>query len=322
MSIQRPIMDITIGALSLSGPEAAAVEIHCDLSVGSSHDCAVVFCSNDSPLMDAAIGDDVSISLGYEESGLEPVLTGKVTALEYLPTGVAVEILAATAALSLFHVAGSYLQQTIGDIISDLASKANLQVGTIDASQELGVYHIDEYRSAWSHIMDLAALGDYSVTTDTEGALEMQAPKSGMADHTVHYGAELLVWLAGPQRGEEVAWKGAPHGAGSEEGSEKWHLLLKDPTGGCPDAPTRVIAAARDRETAEGYGKGMDARKQRRLLHGRAVVVGSPSIRPGNIVEMVDFEHSDTITGRCRTVCHEIGPTTGFLTYLMLEAVS
>ncbi len=320
--MSRPIVELQAAGQRLTGPEAALVQVHCDLSVGRSHDWVVLVCTSQSSLMEASLGDDVTLDLGYESEGATTVLTGTVSAIEYQSTGVAIEVLAATAALSIVHHAGSYLQQNVGDIVTDLTSQAKVGVGTVDASQPLAVYHVDELRSVWSHIVDLAALGDYSLSTNASGALELRAPKSRPVEHTFRYGAELLLWHAGPQRAEEIAWQGTPHGAASEAGSDKWHILLQDPTGGSPQAPSRVLAAARDRETADAYTQAQQARQARRQIHGRAVVLGEPRLRAGDVVELVDFTQHDNITARCRAVRHRMAPDTGFITHLVVEAAA
>jgi len=320
MSILRPAIELTAGGTGLSGPEAAVVRVQCDMTVGAAMDIAIVACTYHSPLVDVAVGDDFSIGLGYAEAESATVLTGKVSAIDFNPNTIAIEVEAATGALTRYYHAGSYVQQTIGDIISDLVSQAGLTTGTIEAAQSLSAYHVDERRAVWSHIVDLSDIGDLSLTTSAEGALEVREPKSSPVSSTLRYGAELLVWQAGPRQAGDMAFQAAPYGAGSEEGSEKWHILLKDPTGGSPDAPTLVLPAIRDRETADAFSEGRESRKTRRGIHGRAVVTGTPALRAGDVIEMVDLPTGGDLTFRCRSVCHEISPDTGFTTQLLLEA--
>jgi phage protein D len=320
MSIRRPVIELTAGGAALSGPEAAAVRVQCDLKVGSAMDYALIACTPQTPLVDVSVGDDFTIGLGYEDDQPATVLSGKVSAIDYNPRMVAIEVEAATCALARYYHAGSYVQQTIGDIVSDLVAQAGLTAGTIEASQSLAAYHVDERRAVWSHIVDLSNIADLSLTTSAEGALEMREPKSGPVTSTLRYGAELLLWQAGPRLTEEIALQAAPYGAGSEEGSAKWHILLKDPTGGSPDAPTIVLPAARDRETADAFSQARQSRKARRGLYGRAIVTGIPTLRAGDVVEMVDLPTGGDLTFRCRSVCHEIAPDVGFATHLQLEA--
>ena len=319
MSIRRPQIELTAAGTGLSGPEAAAVRVQCSLTAGAAIDFAVVVCTPQSPLVDVAVGDDFTIGLGYEDDAAT-VLSGTVSAIDYNPRLVAIEVEAATCALARFYHAGSYVEQTIGDIVSDLVSQAGVSTGTIDASQSLAAYHVDERRAVWSHIVDLANLGDLSLTTSAEGALELRKPKSSPVAGTLRYGAELLLWQAGPRQVAEPTWQAVPYGAGSEEGSAKWHILLKDPTGGSPADPTIVLPAARSRETADAFAQARQSRQTRRERHGRAVVTGMPSLRAGDVVEMVDLPTGDDLTFRCRSVCHEISPEAGYLIHLLLEA--
>ena len=320
MSIRRPSIELTAGDAGLSGPEAAVVSVQCVLAVGAALDYAVVVSALDSPLVDVSIGDDFTIGLGYEDQESATVFSGNVSAIDYQPRMLSIEVESATCVLSRYYHAGSYVQQTIGDIVSDLAIQAGVTTGSIEASQSLAAYHVDERRAVWSHIVDLSNIGDLSLTTSAEGALEMREPKSRPVTSNFRYGAELLLWQAGPRQAAKIVPRAAPYGAGSEKGSEKWHILLKDPTGGSPDAPVIVLPAARDRETADGFSQAQESRKTRRGLHGRAIVTGTPSLRAGDVVAMVNLPTGDDLTFRCRSVCHEISPDMGFTTHLLLEA--
>jgi phage protein D len=320
MSIRRPSIELTAGGTGLSGPEAAVVSLQCGLAVGAAMDYAIVVCTLHSPLVDVSVGDDFTIGLGYEGDESATVLSGNVSAIDYSPSLFTIEVAAATSALARYYHAGSYVQQTIGDIVSDLVAQAGVTTGTIEASQSLAAYHVDERRAVWSHVVDLSNIADLSLTTSAAGALEMREPKSSPVASTLRYGAELLLWQAGPRQAAGIAFQAAPHGAGSEAGSEKWHILLKDPTGGSPDAPMIVLPAARDRETADAFSQAEESRKTRRGLHGRAIVTGTPALRAGDVVAMVDLPAGEDLTFRCRSVCHEISPDLGFTTHMLLEA--
>jgi phage protein D len=313
-------MELTAGGQALTGPEAAVVGIQCGLTVGAALDYAVVMCTPHSPLADVAVGDEFTIGLGYEDDESATVISGAVSAVDFSPRAMTIEVEAATAVLARYYHAGSYVQQSIGDIVSDLVAQAGSTAGTIDASQSLAAYHVDERRAVWSHIVDLSQIGDLSLTTSAEGALELREPRNSPAAATLRYGAELLLWQAGPRQAGEVAFQAAPHGAGSEEGSDKWHILLKDPTGGSPESPTIVLPAARDRETADAFSQARESRQTRRGQQGRAIVTGAPALRAGDVVALVDLPLGDNLTLRCRSVCHEIAPERGFATHLLLEA--
>ncbi|MFP4033079.1 MAG: hypothetical protein ACLFTV_16095 [Desulfococcaceae bacterium] len=320
MSRFRPVVEITLDGQSLTGPEAALVSAEVELTTGTGHDWVRIRFGTMSPLADAGPGDPFVIALGYGDGDLETVLTGAVHRVNHGPAGVTLEALAGTAVLSAFRHAGSYLQQTVADIVSDLVSQAGGATGTVDAALQLAAYHVDERRPVWAHIRDLAGLGDYEIAADPDGNLMFGPPRTGASDHTLRYGADLLGWAAGDREPGGIAWAGAPHGAGSEQGAEKWHLLLKDPTGGPPAAPTRVLAAAREQETADAFGEGRGARLDRRASGGQALIVGDSAIRPGDLAELAELPGGGAGAFRCKAVRYRLSVGQGFLSRLELEA--
>jgi phage protein D len=318
----RPRLKITVDGQDLSASEAALVSLRVELRLGSMHDRFTAFLSHQSPVADLDAGTAVEIALGYGDA-TEAVFTGDVVAVERLAGVVCVEGLARTHALARTRAAQSYLDQTVADIVRDLLGKGGVDAGDIDASLKLAVHHVDERRTIWAHIVDLARLASCDLIAAADGSLDCRPPRSGPTpDHTLRHGADMLAWSVGPRTplGDPPAV--VPYGAASEAGAEKWHLLLREPDRGSPSAPTRVVEALRDRDGARALESGLQKAAQRRTLAGRIVIVGNSAIRPGDVLKLSDLPNGEDCIARALAVSHGFDGAAGFRTAIGLEGVA
>jgi phage protein D len=318
MTLKRPDAELTLDGRSLSAAEAALVSAHVHLSVSGAHDrfrCALGFLS---PFVDVEPGADAELKLGFGDE-LETVLTGTVTSVGRAPWGFVVEGLAATSALSGVRVGRSYVGQTVGDVVSDLVSGAGGTTGEVSASHQLAAFHVDERRSVWSHVRSLARLTGSELSTDPEGGVNFRPVKTGSADHSLRHGADLVAWDVRSRDTSGAAVDVVPFGAASEEGSEKWHVLLREPDGGSPSAPTIVPGALRDRDAAQALQDALAAAVQRRAKAGTLVLVGDNAVRAGDLVELTDMPSGEDGTLRALTVTHALARDGGYRTSLTVE---
>jgi hypothetical protein len=319
MSVFRPVLSLSLDGQSFTGPEAAVLALRCELSIGESHDRLTVHATAKSPLAAAEADGELTLSLGYDDAP-SGVFTGKVTNIEFQPWGISLEAVAPTLALAHLRAAAAYVDQSIGDIISDLASMASVSVGAVDATDSLAAYHVDEQRTAWAHVLSLASFGGYAVTSDASGALEVTTPKSAPAAHNFRYGAELLAWRVGPARAQ-APLEGLPHGAASELGNAKWHVLMKQPAKSGARA-ARVLGLARTKELADKFSAAEKSRAGRNALLARAVVIGAAELRAGQPIELVDLPGQGSLILRSTYVCHDWHYESGFLSRLLLAGVA
>ena len=321
MSIQRPDAELTIDGRALSAAEAALESLRIDLSLGGSHDRFQCRLGLLSPFLDVEPGAEAEVKLGYGDD-LEPVFAGTVSAVERAPWGLVVEGLAATAALSTTRVGRSYVGQSAADVVNDLVSSAGGTPGEVSASTTLAAYHVDERRSAWTHVRELARLTGSELSCAGDGSLNFRPVKTGSADHTLRHGADLVAWDVGPRGGAGPAISVVPFGAASEQGAEKWHILLREPEGSSPSGPVVVAAALRDRDAAQALTDALAARATRGAAAGSLLLVGDGSIRAGDLVELTDMPSGEDGVLRVVSVAHLLAPATGFRTALAVEAAA
>ena len=312
----RPRAKITIAGRQLKSTEAALVRLVVSLSFGA-HDAAQVFVWADSKFKAPSPGDSMSIAIG-DDGGETDVWTGEVVAVSGSADGVVIDGLAATISLSRRRTSQTYLAQSIADIVNDLAGPA--PVDQVQADTQLDAYAVDDRRTVWSHILDLAAIAGADVGSSPSGGLRFVPPLTGSASTKLRHGAELLLWSAGAAPAPDASTV-APYGAASQAGSAKWHWLLNSPPpSGSGAGPLRVVAGVRTSDAADAMAQALEDRAARATLQGRLVATGNPDLRPGDLVEAKGLPSGDLGPLRVTRVEHVLDARKGFVTSLSVEA--
>jgi phage protein D len=321
MSLRRPQARIGLGGRALTAAEAALADLRVVLSTGAVHDLAVLRLDAASPFAGVSAGADATVELGYGED-TETVFTGTVATVGVAAGQLTVVAVGTSARASGVRVGRSYVGSTAGDVVSDLLSTARVDTGDVRAPLALAAYHLDERRTAWQHVADVARLAGCEVTTEGDGSVNVCPPRAGaLPGTTLRFGAELVAWTVGPAGPAEAAVDVVPYGAASEKGSQGWHLLLREPDGGSPSTATRVPAALRDRDGAASLGDALAAARARRESTGSLVAVGTPAVRAGHVVRLQDLPGgAGPSTVRATSVEHCLGGGAGFVTRLRVEA--
>jgi hypothetical protein len=322
VSIARPAAEVSIGARRLSGPAAGVTGVRVELGTGSAHDAFRVAVFPGSAALSARPGDEAEIAVGYGDSP-DTVLTGIVTAVQRSTRGGTVEGLAATWSLSGARVARSFVRVDVATIVGELLDAAGASAGVIDAPAKLAAFHVDERRTVWSHLQTLADLSGSEVSAAPDGSLNFRPVRSpAIAPARLRYGAEVVSWELLRRDPEHLAFTVAASGAASEDGEEKWHLLTREPEGAGPAKPVQYSAALADREAARAQERALRAAAARTARGGTVVVVGDPSVRAGDVVDVGDLPGGAGGTFRVARVTHELAADAGFLTHLAVEAAA
>lgn len=314
MSLSRPSARVSLGGQEYSAAEAGLVRVRICMGLSGGHDLAELTLWPSSRLKDAAAGDEMSVSLGEVDSE-EAVWTGEVTEVLAGADALVLEGLAATVAISRARKSQTYVSQSVADIVKDLAS--DMDVDEVQGDLQLDAYSVDDRRSVWSHVLDLAALTGADVGCSAEGGLRFVPYESGSADVSLRYGAHVLSWHAGPAPAPAVPVVAAS-GAASDAGAEKWHWLTRDPAGG--SSPARVVAAFRTKDAADQLNQVLADRAARAAVRGHLTVVGRHDVRPGMRVEVEDLPSGDLGTLRVLAVEHVLDARSGFTTALTVES--
>jgi len=329
MSLSRPTATITLDGQELSSAEAGLAAVRLDLGFNA-HDRALLTLWPRSKLASAEPGSELVIGLSTEGNGDgllaaaasllggggggNTVWTGTVQSVQSSSGWLRLTGLASTAQLSNTRRSATWSEQTVADIVRDLAGDLDSE---IEADLELPNYSVDNSRTVWAYLDELAQLAGAQLSCAPEGGVRfILAAKEG-APIELRYGAELIDWRL--SRNQTFAAVGAAeHAAASSAGNDKWHWLAHDPVGANADAAL-IPASFRTRTAAEKFTEAANARAQRAAVRGEVWTSGNPQLRPGMLVQLKDLPEGDSGTLRIRAVTHQLDGDNGFITALAVE---
>lgn len=331
MSLVKPSAKINLNGQHLSSAEAGMVSIRLDLSFNT-HDRLQMTVWPDSKLRDAVPGDELSVELHTQSqslSDLESVgaflgnsdssalWTGTIDAVHSSAGIIQISGLASSAQLNKVKLSATWADQSIDKIIKDMAGDLALE---IEADMNLSNYSIDNTRSVWSHLYELAQLTGAELSSSASGGLRFVLASKGGSKTSIRYGAELIDWRLVKQQQASLA-VAAEHGAASSAGKDKWHWLAHDPVG--TDAEnTNTPAAFSSREAADLFSEAAKAKQQRSATQGEVWIGGRTDLRPGALIELLGLPQGDSGTLRVKSVTHQMDGQTGFITALSVEGHS
>jgi phage protein D len=343
VTLPRPAAALTLqgatpplGGGPLDAAQAAVRRIVVDLTADAAHDRAEVAVWRASPLADAAPGSTLTIGLG-DAGQTQDVATVEVTAADVTGWGAILVGHAPSRRLSTTWVGKSYVDSSIGDIVSDLLGQGGVDEGEVDASLTLPLVHVDPRRSVWQHLHALARRCGCTVTSGADGSISFtpipgavaagglsamaaaRASAAGAAagralDLTpdapgeLREGAELIAFRVG--RRPEDATIGSVTPVGSKAG-----LLLADPDSGGGET-LWMDPLLRTKDAADAATTARKAAARRRARSATATVPGRPDLRAG---APVTLRGEDFRIVRAR---HVLDAQTGYLVDLVLEGAS
>lgn len=313
MPLSHPNAIVTAAGQPLTAAEAAVLRVEASLGVLGSHDGMTITVWRGSKLADLTQGDPVELALGERDDEVD-VTAGKVAAISARGSLLEIEVLAGTAALSQTFLSKTYLNQSVADVVRDLASAVDID--TVDASANLSAYAIDDRRPAWGHLCDLASLVDADLGASDAGALRF-VPVSAATPVRLTAGGDVLAWSVGARPAPATS-SIAAYGAASESGADQWHWLRRSPSPSGSGA-LRIVHGFHTRELADQLATALSARSDRRALGGTAVLVGRADLRPGDSIQVDDAPGGDPGALRVVRVDHVLDATRGFTTTVAVE---
>jgi phage protein D len=312
--IRHPIARVVIDGRPLTSAEAAIGRVDIRLALGGEHDSARVQLWLRSKAASLAPDAPVSIALG-EKDDLVDVWAGKVSHVTTGDRHVLIDGLAHTAQLSRTRVTKTWQEQTVADIVRDLATDVDMD--EIDASLSLPWFAVDTRRTVWAHLRDLAHLIGADLAASASGAVRFVPARTSGAVHSLRFGAQLMRWNIGAlQTAEPPALRA--YGAASEAGSQQWHWLLGD----AGDAVGTTPGAIRTKDAADAATRARRDRASRRGQRGTALATGSPAVRPGDVVTLDQVPGAASSGYRVTRVLHQLDGRAGFTTSLRMEGLA
>lgn len=270
-----------------------------------------------------AAGDPVEVELGYDES-LEKVFTGTVTSVAHGLQRVEVEAMGAFAALASARLNLLYEQETAGGIAEDVLGKLAVTKGTVEAGLKFASFALDDRRSVWAQLHDLARRCGFEFFADERDRCQFRV-HGPQNTHPFTFGVDVLDFEhdARPSAVEGVEVHGAsPAGQGQGDDASSW-FTKKEVKGSAGESAGKVLRlvdpAARTQNLAGDVAKGILA-GHARTAEGRVRVLGAPKVRLGDAVKLEKLPAAaQNGEARVISVTHRLGSRTGFTTLVAWE---
>jgi hypothetical protein len=223
----------------------------------------------------------------------------------------------------------TYESKKAGEIVSDLASQASVDVDTADDGIDFPAYVVDSRRSVQYHMLDLAALCGFDLYINPDGKLVFQKFANGNTVHVLEYAKHILkldVRRLPALASEVTSWGESP---GSGHGDNAWAWLTKDFSGlkgsSGTGSPTLLLEepALRTTDAAATAATALETAIGRRKIRGRVVILGDPSVKLGDAVRLKGLPDG-SLNGayQVRAVTHRITKVRGFTTAIEFRAIS
>lgn len=323
MTLSRPTASLLLegggatqlGGSGLTAAQGAVRRLVIELSVDEAHDRAEVAMWRNSALSGAEPGAKLTIGLG-NDGDVADVLTVEVAGADATGWGCVITGYAPTRRLSSTYVGRSYVDKTMGDVVSDLLREGEVDEGDVDATLSLPVLHIDPRRSVWGHLHALARRTGSQVTSKADGSvcftpLPGAGPTGvgaafGLASTgELREGAELLAFRIGPRAPQPTVKLLTPVGA-------KAGLLVAEPDTGS-GTPVQVDPMLRTQEAADAATAAREAAARRRSRTAWLTVPGRSDLRAGGTVKARGQDY------RVLWARHVLDPESGYTCDLLLE---
>jgi phage protein D len=229
----------------------------------------------------------------------------------------------AAAQLAKQRINQSYEQQTAGDIIRDLTSTASVDTDSIEDGITFPFYILDDRRTAYHHIANLAQKSGYLAYITPENKLNFTPFNAGQPVQTFTYGTDVLsltVTESTPGISRVIT---IGEGAAGSQGQSAWNWLIKDPSavqGSSGDGdPNRELpdASLRSQDAAQQAADGKAIASIQLTLTGSLLVPGAPLVVVGSAIEVTDAPQ-DVLNGLflVRTIRHRFSKRDGFTTQI------
>jgi phage protein D len=273
--------------------------------------------------------DETKIELGYADNGgLTQVMAATVAAVE--PNLTTTRVVGLSAAQALLHtfVGQTYESKTAGEIVSDLADKAKVELETADDGINFPAYVTDGRRSAFHHMQEIAALCGFDLYINADGKLVFEEFVGGKTVHVFEFAKHIIALNVArtPALAAQIqAWGESPTGSAGDDASA-W--LTTDFSGSKgvagSGAPVLLLErpALRTAAAARTAANATMINIQRQTLRGRVLSLGRPEVKLGDAIRLSEMtDDSLNTTFQVRSVTHRITKVGGFTTTIGFRAI-
>lgn len=216
-----------------------------------------------------------------------------------------------------------YANQTLGQIIKDMASQAGVDLGSIEIGSNYSCFIVHESKNLLMHIRELAMREGMDVYLDKDNKLTVKKLDKSGAIHTFCYGKDILdlqVFNHQMPSDHIIACGESP---ASGLGSDTWHWLVKDitPFQGVAGGGRKTLGikdcALRTKDAADSLSVSKFSTIKDQSLWGRLRILGNPKVKLGDAIEIKDAQKPE-LNGifKVTSVRHILNKHEGYMTLI------
>ena len=294
-----------------------SIRVNQDMDIPA-HSCEIVFGLSDD-MSKIEKGKKITVEMGYEDE-LVKVFEGLIDKNNPGISEIRVVAMSPAVKLLLSRSNKVFLEQSAGDIASNLAGDSGLQASTSPGAK-LHSYYMDSSKNAYEHIRELAVKSGFNFYMKSDNKLFFGKDIKG-DPHNLEYGVNIIkadahedfqaasnVRVVGETFEEHFMKKQY-----SAENSEKLEDVKKHLS---VDAEFIVYdASIKNEETADGMAKGL-GENIKKTLSGTVKIIGDAKIKLGDEIQVSGMKHTK-INGnfQVRSVEHYMSKAAGFTTLI------
>lgn len=214
-----------------------------------------------------------------------------------------------------------YENRTLLQIVKDLAGQADVRTGDIATGSTYSYFVVHESKSLLRHMQELAVRDGLDLYFDTENKLTLKEFEKSSADHTFHYGIDILdlqLWKHQPTSNHLMVYGESPS---SNQGASTWHWLAKDLKSFRSDVGegAQLVGASdgaiRTKDAADSLAKAKFGAMKDQATAGRLKILGNPMVKLGDAIEIADAPKPE-LNGLFKVVSvrHRYSKHDGFVT--------
>lgn len=338
--------NLTINNWSINSdadPRTEFIDLETSHSLASPNDvCLISVYAPPAPqpgLLDQAVGEEGSVSVQVRGNDIktgdpiliqltaddvsEKVMTAEVWSFHSLLGQTKITGRTGMQKLASTRINQVYENQSLSQIITDLAGQAGLSIGSVDTGSTYPYFVLYESKNLWQYCRELAIRDGLDFYFDTDNQLTMTTFNKTGADHTFFYGIGILdLQLFNHQMpGDLVRVYG--ESPSSNQGPETWHWIAKDisPFQGEVGQGTDTIeiadGAIRTKEAADTYAVSKFGAIKDHSTWGRLKILGNPKVKLADAVEIKNAPKPE-LNGlfKVTSVRHVLNKKEGYLTYI------
>lgn len=311
-AVREPLFEVSMGGSSAGGPlgdlagavglgggedpwQRSLESLNIDTGIAPFADHVILNLTNDEHAPTVAVGDEGSVRLGFSDSGVVDVFTGRVQSIRNGLDGVRqLEMSNAAGLLSSRRINQSYEQQGASDIIADLANRFGIDAQLAATDSELPFHVIDDRRNVYEHIAALTLDNRQLAFVRADGALQSTVFEPGDVVQEFRYGEDIIEICAHEFAPLVDCVEVVGEGAAGGQGAEAWNWLIKDPApmtakaGNGTYQRSRSDGSLRNAEAAQASASGRLMRSSARSQRTRISVSGAPAVGAGTTIKVVD----------------------------------